>query len=79
MDGPGDCHTDWSKSEREKQIPYINAHIWNLKRWYRWFYLQIRNTDVENKHGYQRGKEVIGWTERLGLTNVTTDTIVSIV
>ena len=24
-------HTDWSKSEREKQIPYANAYIWNLK------------------------------------------------
>ena len=21
MDGPRDCHTEWSKSEREKQIP----------------------------------------------------------
>ena len=23
-----------SKSEREKQIPYANAHIWNLKKWF---------------------------------------------
>ena len=23
MDGPRDCHTEWSKSEREKQISYI--------------------------------------------------------
>ena len=23
-----------SKSEREKQISYINASIWNLERWY---------------------------------------------
>ena len=23
------------KSEREKPIPYINTHIWNLERWYR--------------------------------------------
>ena len=22
------------KSEREKQILYANAHIWNLKKWY---------------------------------------------
>ena len=22
------------KSEREKQISYINTHIWNLERWY---------------------------------------------
>ena len=25
------CHTEWSKSEREKQIPYANTYIWNLK------------------------------------------------
>ena len=24
-----------SKSEREKQIPYINAYMWNLEKWYR--------------------------------------------
>ena len=22
MDGPGDCHTEWSKSDRERQILY---------------------------------------------------------
>ena len=31
VDGPRVCHTEWSKSEREKQIPYANTHIWNLK------------------------------------------------
>ena len=31
MDGPRDCHTKWSKSEREIQIPYDIAYIWNLK------------------------------------------------
>ena len=30
MDGPRDCHTEWSKSERERQIPYANTYIWNL-------------------------------------------------
>ena len=38
-----DCHTEWSKSEREKQISYINACMWNLEKWYRWTYLQSRN------------------------------------
>ena len=39
------------KSEREKQILYINAYMWNLEKWYRSSYLQSRNkdTDVENK------------------------------
>ena len=27
MDGPRDSQTEWSKSEREKQILYINAYI----------------------------------------------------
>ena len=63
MDGPRDCHTEWSKSEREKQILYINACMWNLEKWYRCYYLQSRNrdTDIENKHGYQGGR---GWKEK---------------
>ena len=27
MDGPRDCHTQWSKPEREKQVLYINAYM----------------------------------------------------
>ena len=42
-----------SKSEREKQISYINVYMWNpkKKKWYRRSYLQSRNrdTDIENK------------------------------
>ena len=30
--GPRVCHTEWSKSEIEKQIPYGNIYIWNLKK-----------------------------------------------
>ena len=32
MDGPRNYHTKWSKSERERQILYINAYIWNLEK-----------------------------------------------
>ena len=35
VDGSRDCHTECSKSEREKQISYINAYMWNLEKWYR--------------------------------------------
>ena len=35
MDGPRDCHRERSKSEREKQILYINAYMWNLEKWCR--------------------------------------------
>ena len=31
MDGPGDYHTKWSKSERERQTPYDITYVWNLK------------------------------------------------
>ena len=41
--------------------------MWNLEKWYR-SYLQSRNEDIENKHGYQgEGVEKI---ERLGLTYI---------
>ena len=32
VDGPRVCHTERSKSEREKQIPYANTYIWNLRK-----------------------------------------------
>ena len=72
-----DCHTEWSKSERAKQILYINAYMWNLEKWYRWTGLQGRNwdTDVENKHMDTKGGKrwrvvvvVVWWIGRLGLT-----------
>ena len=31
MDGPGDYHIKWSKSDRERQIPYDITYMWNLK------------------------------------------------
>ena len=76
VDGPRDCHTEWSKSERGKQISYINAYTWNLEKWYRWTGLQGRNrdTDVEKKHmdtkGESGGEGVVEWIGRLGLTYI---------
>ena len=57
VDGPRDCHTEWSKSEREKQISYINTCMWNLEKWYRWTRLQGRSwdTDVNNKRMDTKG------------------------
>ena len=31
MDATRDYHTKWSKSERERQIPYDATYMWNLK------------------------------------------------
>ena len=30
VDGPRNCHSEGSKSEREKQILHMNAYMWNL-------------------------------------------------
>ena len=34
-----EVHIKRSKSEKQKQILYINAYIWNLEKWYWWIYL----------------------------------------
>ena len=56
MDGPRDYHTKWSKSERERQIPYDITYRWNLKSDTN--YLQNRNrlTDIENKLMVTKGE-----------------------
>ena len=50
-DGLRNCHSEWSQSEREKQISFSINYMLNLEKLYRWTYLQSRNrvTDVENK------------------------------
>ena len=35
MDGPRECHTEWSKSDREGEISYDIPYMWNLKRNYK--------------------------------------------
>ena len=47
VDETGAYYTEWSKSERETPIQYINTYIWNLKR----SYMQgsKRDTDVKNR------------------------------
>ena len=51
MDGPRDYHIKWGKSDREWQILCEMTYLWNLKRWYKWSYLENRNrlTDLEHK------------------------------
>ena len=50
VNGPRDCHTEWNKSEREKQILYINTYKWNLEELYRWSYLQSPNKETQAGH-----------------------------
>ena len=51
MDGPRVCHTEWSNSQREKEVSYINEYIWNLEKRYQWTYLQDRNWDADLERG----------------------------
>ena len=64
--------TSWSKSEREKQISYIKAYVWNVEK---------NGTDepvcraatemqTENDLKTQRGKEMVVQTESLSETNL---------
>ena len=32
MNGPRDCYTEWSMSDREREILYDIPYMWNLKR-----------------------------------------------
>ena len=43
--------TEWSKSEREREISYSNAYIQNLEKRYWRIYLQASSgeTDIENR------------------------------
>ena len=59
MDGPRDYCTKWSKSDRERQIPWYHSYVEsNLQKWYKWTYLQNRNrlTDFKNKLMVTKGE-----------------------
>ena len=36
LDEPGASYTQWSKSEREKQVLDINTNTWNVEAWCWW-------------------------------------------
>ena len=61
MGGPRDYHTKWSKSERERQIPYNITYMWNLKYdTNKLIYeTKTRLTDIENKLTVTKGER--GW------------------
>ena len=45
-----ECHTEWSKSDREGEI-WHPLYVESKRKWYKWTYLQNRKrfTDLENK------------------------------
>ena len=64
MNAPRDCHTEWSKSEKDKyhmifvESAYTSTYMWNLKTLYKWVYLQNRKrpTDIANKFMVTKGE-----------------------
>ena len=54
VDETRDYYIKWIKSEREKQISYINSYIWNLEKWCWLIYLQGSNGDREQTCGHSR-------------------------
>ena len=46
---PKTCYTEWSKSEKERQIWYINSYTENLQRWYQRSYVQGSKGDTDIK------------------------------
>ena len=50
MGGPRDYYTKWRESEKERQRAYDITYMWNLKKWYKWTFIQTeRLKDIENK------------------------------
>ena len=73
VDEPRVYYTEWSKSERERQIQYINAYIRNLERWYWWSYMQDNNgkADVKNRL-LESLSFILSVCDRFGCSNKTT-------
>ena len=68
VDEPRTYYTDWSKSEREREISYSNTYTQNLEKWYRRIYLQggSEETDIENRcMDMGRGEERVRCMERV--------------
>ena len=70
VDEPRTYYRKWSKSEREKQISYTNAYIWNLERWSWWIYLQgsYGDADMQNRLVDTEGKKRVGRMKRVAWT-----------
>lgn len=55
---PRDCHTDGSRSEREKEVSCINAYTQKLEKWFWWSFVlcrnrisEVRTTQMDTKMG----------------------------
>ena len=59
MDAPRDFHTEWSKSDREREI-YDIAYMWKLKRNDKNEHTHKTETDLENELTVTSGRRVEG-------------------
>ena len=67
MNGPRNCHAEWSKSNRERQISYDITYMWNLKYDTN---EPIYERETEQTGGCQRRELKEGCSGRLGLADV---------
>ena len=58
MDGPGECHSEYSQSDREGELLYDTPYMWNLKKIIQ-KHLQNRKrlTNLKNKLMVVGGKD----------------------
>ena len=56
IDGYGECHTEWSKSDREGKISGNSPYMWNLKR----------NDTNERIYKTHKLRELMWYTWRVG-------------
>ena len=73
IDRPRDCHAEWSKSDRERQMSYNIAYNWNLKKRVQMnlFIKQRQSHRCKWTYGYQGGKvgdRLGGWVWHIHTT-----------
>ena len=75
MDEPTACYVEWSKSQSENQIWYLNVYMgWNPEKWHCLTYFQGRNRGIDGEHvcGHNRGGEgKLNWENSIETQYIT--------
>ena len=69
---PRDYYTQWSKSERVKQVLYINEHAWNLEKNGANETICRAGVEMQTQRTFwtQWGKERVEWVENVVLKHI---------
>ena len=68
MGRPGDYYTKWNKSDRESQIAYDTAYMWNLKKKIHMdLFIKQKHTHRHRKWIYSYQGQVIKWSGEMGM------------